>query len=49
MSAGCGPFGSAACNDPFAYIGMGYAPETIVAICSIRMTRRSTAITRTGS
>jgi hypothetical protein len=49
MSAGCGPFGSAAFHDRFAYIGMGYARETIVKICSIGMTRSSTAITRTGS
>ena len=49
MSIGCDSFGSADCHDPFAYIGMGYARETIVAICSIGMTRNSMAITRTGS
>jgi hypothetical protein len=45
----CGRPPSASFRDPFAYIGAGYARETIAEICSMGGALATASISRTGS
>jgi hypothetical protein len=49
MLAYCGRPPSASFRDPFAYIGAGYARETIAEICSMGDALATAIISRTGS
>jgi hypothetical protein len=49
MIAYCGRPPSASFRDPFAYIGAGYARETIAEICSMGDALATAIISRTGS
>ena len=49
MIAYCGHPGSAGFRDPFPYIGVGYARETIAETCSIRVALATAIISQSGS
>ena len=49
MLAYCGRPTAASFCDPFAYIGLNYARETIAKICSLRVALVTAIISQTGS